>query len=170
MAQGGGNSGDPSGLGQPGFGWGTDPKTGAYRYGKMGADGFLEPGTGAIPPTDPATARTAGNIPITNKGSGSGWGGPGALLGAVVVVLVLVIGAAVALTAARVSHAFTDLPGGNCIGGPLLGGAGKDVGGGRVRFRCAGGGTMIVNFDSGPPVVSPSPKASRHHHHQNANG
>ncbi len=170
MAQGGGNSGDPSGLGQPGFGWGTDPKTGAYRYGKMGAGGFLEPGTGEIPPTDPAAPRTTGNIPVTK---GSGGGGLGTGIAGAVVVFFLIVGGVVALTVMRVSHTVTTMfPGGNCVGGPLIGGGGADIGDGRVRFPCAGGGTMIVNFNSGPPVVSPTPKPSHHHHHhhQNANG
>ena len=169
MAQGGGNSGDPSGLGQPGFGWGTDPKTGAYRYGKMGAGGFLEPGTGEIPPTDPAAPHTTGNIPVTK---GSGGGGPGVGIAAVVIVFFLIVGGVVALTVMRVSHTVSTMfPGGNCVGGPLIGSSGIDTGDGRVRFPCAGGGTMIVNFNSGPPVVSPTAKPSHHHHHhQNANG
>jgi hypothetical protein len=173
MAQGGGNAGDPSGLGAPGFGWGTDPKTGAYRYGKLGENGFLVPGTGEIPPTDPEAAHTTGNIPVTKRassgrsGSGAGWG---AGIAALVVILILVIGAVVFTSVSQISHQVGNIFGGNCVGAPRPGDQGVEIGGGKIRIHCSGGGSMIIDTGvSGVPVPPPTP-SHHHHHHQNANG
>jgi hypothetical protein len=170
MAQGGSGGGkhpDPAGgsLGAPGFGWGTDPKTGAYRYGELGANGFLVPGTGEIPPTDPDASHTTGNIPVSR---GSGWG-TGSAIAALVVVVIIVIGVFVVATSlSRVNHAVNTVFGGSCVGTPQFGAHGVDIGHGKVRIPCSGGGSMVVKVPGG--IGTPPAKPGHHHHHHNNGG
>ena len=174
---GGGNGGgaprrpdpDPAatGLGAPGFGWGTDPKTGAYRYGQLGAGGFLVSGTGEIPPTDPSAAHTTGNIPVS-KGGGSSLG-IGAIIAGVGVIFMLVVGGFIAVTISRVTHSIGTVFGGTCVGTPQIGTNGIDIGNGRIRIPCTGGGSIIIGGNGGGTVVV-KPKPSPHHHHHNNGG
>ncbi|MEA2557258.1 MAG: hypothetical protein QOG88_796 [Actinomycetota bacterium] len=143
MAQGGSEGGteDPGspepGLGALGFGWGTDPKTGAYRYGQLGANGFLVPGTGEVPPNDADASRSTGNIPISR---GSGWG-LRATITVIVVIVFIVIGVFLAISLFRVNKAIGTVFGDTYIDRQQLGAGGVDFGGDdrRAGFGLASG-------------------------------
>jgi hypothetical protein len=170
MVQGGGDGGtkDPGSaepdLSAPGFGWGTDPKTGAYRYGQLGANGFLVPGTGEIPPTDADASHTTGNIPVSRS---INWG-PRATITVIVVILFIVIGAFLAVSLLRVNQAISTVFGNTCVGTPEFGPNGIDVGHGKIRIPCTGGGSVIIPISGG--IGTSSPKPGHHHHHHNNGG
>jgi hypothetical protein len=84
-------------------------------------------------------------------------------------VIALIAGIFILVSVSRVSHTFTNnVFGGTCVGTPLGRNTGIDMGSGKIRIPCSGGGSMIINVPGG--INQPSARPTPHHHHHNNGG